>query len=127
MDKTNGKKSVTDGTNAAPSLYMDADCRGIRDRNGDEHEMKTDLPERRPTRIEGFDYSLPGVYFVTVCCQNRNQFFDFPPAKAMVENIWRDIPNKFTNAQIDVFVVMPDHFHAIVIPVSYTHLTLPTN
>jgi len=77
--------------------------------------MNKQLPIRRPTRIEGFDYSSPGAYFVTICCQNRNRFFDFPPAKAMVENVWRDISKKFINAEIDIFVVMPDHFHGILI------------
>ena len=77
--------------------------------------MTLELPERKPTRLPDYDYSTPGGYFVTVCCQNRNRFFDFPPAKAMVENVWRDIPKKFINAEIDVFVVMPDHFHGILI------------
>ena len=82
---------------------------------GDKFGMNKQLPIRRPTRIEGFDYSSPGAYFVTICCQNRNRFFDFPPAKAMVENVWRDISKKFINAEIDIFVVMPDHFHGILI------------
>ncbi|MGC9316249.1 MAG: transposase, partial [bacterium] len=77
--------------------------------------MKPDLPIRKPTRIEGYDYSTPGAYFVTVCCQNRKRYFDFAPAKAMVEGVWRVIPDRFPNAEIDVFVVMPDHFHGIII------------
>ena len=77
--------------------------------------MNTDLPIRKTTRIEGYDYSTPGAYFVTVCCQNRKRYFDFAPAKAMVEGVWRVIPDRFPNAEIDVFVVMPDHFHGIII------------
>ena len=77
--------------------------------------MTATLPIRRPARIPDYDYATPGAYFVTVCCQKRNPYFEFKPAKSVVETVWRDIPNQFANAGIDVFVVMPDHFHGIII------------
>ena len=30
-----------------------------------------DLVKRKPTRLKGYDYSSTGVYFLTICTQNR--------------------------------------------------------
>jgi len=35
--------------------------------------MKKDLPERKPTRLKGYDYSTPGAYFITICIKDRKQ------------------------------------------------------
>lgn len=32
-----------------------------------------DLPKRKQIRIEDFDYSTPGTYFITVCTANRER------------------------------------------------------
>ena len=29
------------------------------------------LPKRKPIRIENYDYSTPGAYFITVCVNDR--------------------------------------------------------
>ena len=34
-----------------------------------------DLPKRKPNRIEDYDYSTPGAYFVTVCTAGRERLF----------------------------------------------------
>ncbi len=34
-------------------------------------DVKNELPKRKGTRWQGYDYGLNGVYFVTVCLQNR--------------------------------------------------------
>ena len=31
----------------------------------------TKLPERKPTRLQNYDYSTPGAYFITICTQDR--------------------------------------------------------
>ena len=36
--------------------------------------MKT-LPERKPNRLEGYDYSREGMYFLTVCTKDREPLF----------------------------------------------------
>ena len=30
-------------------------------------------PKRKPIRIEDYDYSTPGAYFITVCTANRKK------------------------------------------------------
>ena len=32
------------------------------------------LPERKRNRMDGYDYSLCGAYFVTICLKNRECF-----------------------------------------------------
>ncbi len=29
------------------------------------------LPKRKPTRLKGYNYSTPGVYFLTICVKDR--------------------------------------------------------
>ena len=29
------------------------------------------IPQRKPTRLDGFDYSAPGAYFVTICTKDK--------------------------------------------------------
>ena len=33
--------------------------------------MNKELPKRKPTRLKGFDYNNSGVYFITICTENR--------------------------------------------------------
>ena len=42
------------------------------------------IPKRKPIRIEDYDYSTPGAYFITVCTANRKKIFS-------LENIYQSI------------------------------------
>ncbi len=70
---------------------------------------------RKDIRLKEYDYSRCGVYFITVCCQNRMPLFDQEEAKTMVELWLRKIEEKFLNSVLDMFVIMPDHVHFILI------------
>ena len=35
--------------------------------------MENKLPERKSTRLKDFDYNNVGVYFITICTNNRQQ------------------------------------------------------
>jgi len=39
--------------------------------------MKYDpkIHHRRSIRLKGYDYSQAGLYFITICCQNREHLF----------------------------------------------------
>ncbi len=84
--------------------------------------MTPNLPIRKPTRIEGFDYSTPGAFFVTVCAQGRGKIFGDVIDGEMRLNeygeiakaCWEDLPNHYNNMELDVFIIMPDHFHGII-------------
>jgi REP element-mobilizing transposase RayT len=78
---------------------------------------------RRSSRLRGYDYSQAGAYFVTICAQDRECLFGdvvygemrLNDAGIMVRDVWLKIPGHFSYADIDEFVVMPNHFHGIVV------------
>src|SRR5713226_6639947 len=78
---------------------------------------------RRSIRLQGYDYSQVGAYFVTVCVQNRKCLLGdilkdemrLNDAGRMVERWWVELGNKFPSFELDEYVVMPNHFHGIII------------
>jgi REP element-mobilizing transposase RayT len=85
-------------------------------------EYNSKIHHRRPIRLKGYDYSQTGAYYFTFCVQRRfyslgfvrNGKVDlFPPGK-MVKNWWLKLPEKFPNIKLDVYVIMPEHFHGII-------------
>lgn len=74
------------------------------------------------TRLKGYDYASPGAYFVTICTKNRERSFGMIDVGKMhlselgkvAESMWREIPYHFPHAEIDEFVVMPNHVHGII-------------
>jgi REP element-mobilizing transposase RayT len=79
-------------------------------------------PVRKPTRIPGYDYASPGMYFITICLQQREPRFGFVKdgemqlnaAGQMIASQWQENIARYSGAALDVFIVMPDHMHAIV-------------
>ena len=78
---------------------------------------------RRSIRLRDHDYSQVGAYFVTICVQHRECLFGdivddemrLNDAGRMVERWWVELGNKFPSVETDEYVVMPNHFHGIVI------------
>jgi putative transposase len=78
---------------------------------------------RKKTRLETYDYSSAGAYFVTICAQMRGfgWFGQVIPsgmqpnhAGKMVQGVWHGLAGQF-GVSLDAFVVMPDHVHGIVV------------
>ena len=38
-------------------------------------DNEKELPKRKDIRLKNYDYSSPGAYFVTICTENRKNFF----------------------------------------------------
>ena len=72
---------------------------------------------RRSIRLKGWDYTTPAAYFVTICTYQRQNLFDDPRFREIAENSWYYIPNQphAKHATLDVWIVMPNHLHGIVI------------
>ncbi|MBX6362113.1 MAG: transposase [Acidobacterium ailaaui] len=78
---------------------------------------------RRSIRLQGYDYSSPGAYFITICTQNRESLFGDVVDGEMVWNefatiaqrCWLEIPCHFLNVSLDEYVIMPNHVHGIII------------
>ena len=81
------------------------------------------LHHRRSIRLKGYDYSQAGAYFVTTVTQDRECQFgeiaedDFRPNSAgeMIARWWQELPNKFPSVELDEYVIMPNHFHGIIV------------
>ncbi len=77
---------------------------------------------RNTMRLYGYDYSLTGMYFLTIVVQNRLQLFGYVRngimvlnhAGLMVENRYWEIEHKFPDKRCHAMVVMPNHFHCII-------------
>lgn len=81
-----------------------------------------ELPKRKNQRLKEFDYSQSSYYFVTICMKNRNEFFSHIVNSELVltefgkilDEVWNNLP-KYYNVELDYYIIMPDHFHAIII------------
>lgn len=86
--------------------------------------LKPEQHYRRSIRLRWYDYSHPGVYFVTLCIHDRTQrLFGNVVAGKMVLNsageyaqkCWMDISIHYSQIKLDEFVVMPNHIHGIIV------------
>jgi len=79
-------------------------------------------PDRQTIRLPHYDYSRPGMYFVTICTHQREPILGVidagyvipTDAGKFVEQTWFTLPNRFPNLKTDKFVLMPNHVHAIL-------------
>jgi hypothetical protein len=87
--------------------------------------MKYDpaIHHRRSIRLQGYDYSQAGVYFVTICAQNRECLFGeivnggmrLNEAGRMVTDEWIKTAEIRDEIELDEWVVMPNHFHGVLV------------
>ncbi len=83
---------------------------------------------RRSIRLKGYDYSRAGLYFITICCQDRICRFgeivgaNHRDGHKMILNEygqiayceWIKLSERFPNVELDVFQIMPNHIHGII-------------
>lgn len=79
--------------------------------------------KRRSIRLDEYDYSEPGAYFITICTYKKRPLFGknvdgivrLSDVGKIVEGLWREIPNHFKNTEIEKYVIMTDHLHGIIV------------
>lgn len=97
--------------------------------------MDNKLPERKHPRLNSFDYSKNGYYFVTLCAKDRKHIFSRILVKAdpsvpyikqenicvslttvgdIIEKYIHSIESSYADTFVDSYVIMPDHIHLIV-------------
>lgn len=82
----------------------------------------TDRRSRRTPRLQSYDYTQAGWYFITLCTHEREPLFgtiangqvSLSRCGLIVEEDWKAIPTHFPLVRLDAFVVMPDHMHGIL-------------
>jgi len=81
-----------------------------------------DRSYRKSIRRKGHDYSKPGLYFITICIQSRahllGEIIDkkmiLSDAGNLVIEEWLRLEDRFSHICLHEYVIMPDHFHAII-------------
>lgn len=102
-----------------------------------------DIHHRHSIRLKNYDYSSNGLYYITICTQNRAMLFGeivgqdvgadsisaldtqnsldsqfaqmhLNDAGEMVENLYRETIRQFKNVIDAKHVIMPNHFHGII-------------
>lgn len=83
--------------------------------------------KRKPNRLAGYDYSLNGAYFVTICtAERKNRFrkvgancvrpgeFQLTPIGEIVKKEIEYFNTVYTGIAIDKYTIMPNHIHLII-------------
>jgi len=77
---------------------------------------------RRSIRLQGYDYSLPGAYFVTIVTSKRACYFGRVQDNEMflndiglaIQSHWLALPDHTPFLRLGEFILMPNHLHAIL-------------
>ena len=78
---------------------------------------------RRSIRLQGYDYSQAGAYFITICTWQRECLFgeiidgemQLSPWGEIVNLHWQNLPKYHRHLELDEFVIMPNHLHGIIV------------
>ncbi len=81
------------------------------------------IHHRRSIRLQGYDYSQNGAYFITLCAKDRKPIFgkivngemQLSPFGVIVRDEWLKTSEMRKNIEMDEFIVMPNHFHGIIV------------
>jgi len=86
-----------------------------------------DIHHRHSTRLKNYDYSSNGMYFVTICTQDRAMLFGevvgadlvsaqvcLSDAGKMIESLYQQITESFPDVTSGKYIVMPNHIHCIL-------------
>jgi len=78
---------------------------------------------RHSLRINKYNYSLPGAYFITICTYRKENILGYiidgkiklNVLGKITEREWLKTFQIRKNIQLDEYMVMPNHFHGIIV------------
>jgi len=86
------------------------------------------LPKRKNIRLKEYDYSTPGVYFVTICTQHRRCILSrvvgrgLAPAALeltdygkVAEQELLSLEMRYPFLKVDAYAIMPNHIHVLFV------------
>ena len=85
-----------------------------------------DLPKRKIIRLQNYDYSQSGAYFITICTGDHAQILSdivgegsplpqLTPQGKIAEKILLSVNQKYPAVKVDKYVIMPNHIHIIFV------------
>ncbi len=99
-------------------------------------EKEKELPKRKTMRLQGADYSSPGVYFLTVCTRDRACLLskissdgctvDLLPHGTVAEKYIRQLNDFYDDIEVEQYVIMPNHIHLLLFIKQEPCLVAPT-
>jgi len=84
--------------------------------------MVFSFPDRQSTRLPGYDYAMRGAYFISIVVVHRLPLFgriingvvELSAYGQIVMEEWLRTPIIRPEMTLDEYIVMPDHFQAII-------------
>ena len=93
-----------------------------------------DLPKRTSLRLQGYDYSTDGCYFITICTENRKNMLStivggddlgapkkivLKPYGKIVEKYILSMEQAYDVINIENYIIMPNHIHMLILIDTY--------
>jgi REP element-mobilizing transposase RayT len=87
-------------------------------------------PKRKRLRLQGYDYSRNGAYFVTICTIDRlpllgdvvvgaddpvRPYVELTEIGKIISDCWDKIDFIYENVRTNAFCIMPNHIHGIIV------------
>ena len=86
-----------------------------------------DVHHRKSIRLKEYDYSQEGMYYITICTQDRECILGeivgansisaqmkLNDAGNIINNIYLDLVNQIKNIKLHDYIIMPNHLHGII-------------
>ncbi len=96
--------------------------------------MNKALPKRKKLRLEGYDYSSEGCYFVTICIKEHRNLLStivggddlgapkeikLKPYGKIVEKYILSIETAYKEIDVINYIIMPNHIHLLLLINTY--------
>ncbi|MBR5545232.1 MAG: transposase [Clostridia bacterium] len=101
--------------------------------------MSNELPKRKRIRLQNYDYSSNGLYFVTICTEDKKPILSrvvgddahIVPKKIVLksygkvaEKYIRHINEVYDNISVENYIIMPNHIHLLIFIDEYKNGTM---
>jgi len=91
--------------------------------NDDRISIMDEKHHRRSIRLQGYNYTQAGVYFVTLVARKRECLFgkitdgEMCPNEIgkIVQSEWERLSRRFIWTELDEYILMPNHIHGIIV------------
>ena len=93
-----------------------------------------DFPKRKNLRLQNYDYSSEGCYFITICTEYRKNLLStivggddlgapkqiiLKPYGKIVEKYILSIENAYDTVKVENYIIMPNHIHLLLLIDTY--------
>lgn len=90
--------------------------------------VENKYPQRKKNRLENYDYSSCGAYFLTICTSNRRNYFwnsvgaiidrpqnvELSQYGTIADSAIENISSVYPEILVESYVIMPNHIHLLL-------------